>query len=155
LGPSFRGHAQETQEVRQTAEPQIARADDIQSFYATDEALDAALIRFSRSERARARAFHRSEPVKLDQKNPSDEWRHPFRAAQTEEREMTQLYAVIYDRPEELGHEYCLEAMDYATAERMLALFKARYLDADGRGKAYPNGKGFYEVSNPRIVECY
>lgn len=77
LGPAFRGPTAETQEIRQPAEPQIARADDIQSFYVTDEALDAALIRYSRFQLARMRAFNHSKPVKLDQKNPSDDWRKP------------------------------------------------------------------------------
>lgn len=59
------------------------------------------------------------------------------------------LYNVAYDTPE--GRRiYCQQWADHETMERMLALWKQRY--GENGGKAYPNGKGFYNVSNPRIV---
>lgn len=47
---------------------------------------------------------------------------------------------------------YCAKPCDHQTAERTLRDFKRRYLNADGTGRAYPNGKGVYPISNPRIV---
>jgi hypothetical protein len=37
-------------------------------------------------------------------------------------------------------------------AEKMLAMFKSRYLNEDGTGKPYPNGKGIYPFARPQIV---
>lgn len=61
-------------------------------------------------------------------------------------------YEVIYDRGNGTVSSYCLMPMDYDLAEQMLVKFKQLYLNDDGTGKAYPNGKGFYPFSNPRIV---
>ncbi len=60
-------------------------------------------------------------------------------------------YNVAYDRDDGEVIIYCKSWMDHATAEVQLDNFKKRYLNADGTGKAYPNGQGFYPVSNPRI----
>lgn len=60
-------------------------------------------------------------------------------------------YNVAY-RHEGAERIYCLQNSDLATAERTLAAFKTRYENTDGTPKAYPNGKGFYAFSNPRIV---
>ena len=38
-------------------------------------------------------------------------------------------------------------------AEKSLALFKGLYLEKDGTAKPYPNGKGYYDISNPQVVE--
>jgi len=61
------------------------------------------------------------------------------------------MYHVIYDAPDGL-RQYCLQGMTLETAREMLALFKDEYLDENGNGKPYPNGKGFYPFNNPRIV---
>lgn len=60
-------------------------------------------------------------------------------------------YNVLYDTPE--GEVlYCLSWTDLQEAERQLTRFKEIYIDENGRGKKFPNGWGFYQVSNPRIV---
>ena len=60
-------------------------------------------------------------------------------------------YNVQYYAPDGV-RTYCLAWADLATMERVLKNFKASYLNKDGTGKAYPNGKGFYPFRNPRIV---
>lgn len=60
------------------------------------------------------------------------------------------LYNVAYDAPDGM-RIYCQQWHDHVTAERMLALWQDKY-GVNG-GKAYPNGKGFYPYSNPRIVK--
>jgi hypothetical protein len=62
------------------------------------------------------------------------------------------VYNVAYDAPDG-WRIYCMCWMDYASAERQLDNFKGLYLNEDGTGKAYPNGKGFYPFSNPRIIQ--
>lgn len=34
-----------------------------------------------------------------------------------------------------------------------LDAFQRRYLNEDGTGKKYPNGKGFYNFTNPRVIK--
>lgn len=62
------------------------------------------------------------------------------------------MYHVLYDAPDGV-RQYCVQSMDWKTAQEMLALFWENYLGPDGKGKPYPNGKGFYPYSNPRIVK--
>lgn len=60
-------------------------------------------------------------------------------------------YNVAYDTLEGTKF-YTIEDTDLAKAIEMLAKFKARYLNEDGSPKEYPNRKGFYDISNARIV---
>lgn len=60
-------------------------------------------------------------------------------------------FNVMYDAPDG-ARIYCKQWCDRVTADRMLALFVSKYLNPDGTGKTYPNGKGVYPFSNPRIV---
>lgn len=61
------------------------------------------------------------------------------------------MYHVTYDAPDGL-RLYCVQPMSLAVATEHLAKFKARYLNPDGTGRAYPNGEGFYPFRNPVIV---
>ena len=61
-------------------------------------------------------------------------------------------YNVEYDAPDGV-RRYCMCNMDLDTARIQLQNFKNRYLNEDGTGKEYPNKKGFYPFSNPRIVK--
>lgn len=56
------------------------------------------------------------------------------------------MFNVAYDHNGQ-SKLYCVEAMDHNEAERQLNNFISRYV-----GKPYPNGKGFYPFTNPRIV---
>lgn len=57
-------------------------------------------------------------------------------------------YHVIYDAPYGV-RAYCREAMDWKTAQAILAEFTEKYV-----GKPYPSGRGFYPFTNPRIVKA-
>jgi hypothetical protein len=46
---------------------------------------------------------------------------------------------------------YCIQSMTMDKAKEVLAKFCSLYLDEDGNGKAFPNGKGFYNYRNPHI----
>ena len=61
-------------------------------------------------------------------------------------------FNVFYDTPEGVK-EYCLCSMSFREAKKQLANFKRCYLNEDGSPKVYPNGKGYYDISNPRIQE--
>jgi hypothetical protein len=61
------------------------------------------------------------------------------------------MYNVAYDTSVGVKH-YCARNMPLVEAKRQLANFTARYLNADGTPRAYPNGKGVYDVRNPRVV---
>lgn len=61
------------------------------------------------------------------------------------------LYQVVYFAPDGV-RTYCIDDMDFETANEHLEKFKSLYLDDKGRGKAYPNGKGFYPFKNPKVV---
>jgi len=65
--------------------------------------------------------------------------------------EIMTRFNVFYDTPKGLK-KYCLCNMDIQEATKQLVNFKRRYLNSDGTGKTYPNGKGVYDVSNPRIL---
>jgi len=61
------------------------------------------------------------------------------------------MFKVVYDDDGQT-HVYCVYSMDLPKAEEMLKKFKARYLNPDGTGQRFPNGKGYFTVTNPRIV---
>lgn len=61
------------------------------------------------------------------------------------------MFRILYDAPDGV-RSYTVHKMDRPTAERMLALFTNKYLNADGSPRPYPNGKGCYRFTNPRIV---
>lgn len=61
------------------------------------------------------------------------------------------MYQVIYFKDGCL-HTYCGCNMPLDIAKVYLAKFKDNYLNQDGSGKPYPNGKGFYAFTNPQIV---
>lgn len=61
------------------------------------------------------------------------------------------MFNVAYDAPDGV-RLYCLKWMDHSTAKRMLSLWLSKYVNLDGTPKTYPNGKGVYPFSNPRIV---
>lgn len=62
------------------------------------------------------------------------------------------MYNVAYDGPNG-PRTYCVDWMrSHSEASAMLYRFLARYTNADGTPKAYPNGKGFYAFTNIRIV---
>lgn len=63
------------------------------------------------------------------------------------------LYNVAYDRLDGSTELYLgSHVKTHKEAEVWLKQWKEYYLDKDGKPKAYPNGKGFYQVKNPRIV---
>ena len=57
-----------------------------------------------------------------------------------------QLYRVLYNNGDEV-RSYTVDDMPKHIAERYLKRFKDTYV-----GKPYPNGKGFYPFTNPRVV---
>lgn len=61
-------------------------------------------------------------------------------------------YNVFYDAPDGV-RKYALMNMCKERAELALAQFKSRYLNPDGTPKEYPNKKGFYSFTNPRVEE--
>ncbi len=61
---------------------------------------------------------------------------------------MKQSFNIRYDRGDGTFSHYLQCWVDKATAEIYLAKFVEQYV-----GKPYPNGKGFYPFTNPRIVE--
>lgn len=60
-------------------------------------------------------------------------------------------YNVAYDTAQGVKH-YCLCNMSLTEAKIQLSKFRQRYLKADGNPRRYPNGKGVYDIQNPRIV---
>lgn len=61
---------------------------------------------------------------------------------------------VMYDAPD--GQRlYCKENCSELKARVMLDLFRARYLNKDGTPKPYPNGRGMYAFTNPRLVTVW
>lgn len=61
------------------------------------------------------------------------------------------LYQVLYNDGK-MVKSYCLNKMTLEEATKQLNAFKSRYLNEDGTGKCYPNGKGYYPFTNPRIT---
>ena len=59
-------------------------------------------------------------------------------------------YNIFYDTPNG-KMTYCMADMDKTTALDMLRKSKDHYLDSNGKGKRYPNKKGYYAISNVRI----
>ncbi len=68
-------------------------------------------------------------------------------------REEGETFQVVYEDNKGVTHTCCMADMCYEEAEEMLERFKEQYLNADGTGKAYPNGKGYYPFFNPRIID--
>lgn len=66
-------------------------------------------------------------------------------------QEGAMLYHVVYDTPCKKGVTYCVCPMPREVAEKYLENFKRLYLNPDGTGKPYPNGRGAYQFTNPRI----
>lgn len=64
------------------------------------------------------------------------------------------MFNVMYENTDTgRVHTYCGDWMHTKDqAEIMLDSFKSRYLNKDGTGKVYPNGKGTYPFRNPRVV---
>jgi hypothetical protein len=59
------------------------------------------------------------------------------------------LYNVAYDSPsDKTTRHYCDFPMGRKDALKYLRLFRERYV-----GKPYPNGEGFYDFRNARLVE--
>jgi len=66
---------------------------------------------------------------------------------------MKTVYGIFYLYDGE-PREYTKDLMDLDTAKRMLNLWLSRYWDEKtNKGKAYPNGKGFYPVTKAQIVK--
>jgi hypothetical protein len=55
----------------------------------------------------------------------------------------------VYYRNEQSGRlcRYCLSPMSKELAEEYARKFNERYLDIHGRGRAFPNGRGYYPYS--------
>jgi len=64
---------------------------------------------------------------------------------------MRDAHNVFYDY-NGVTKKWCLCNMDKETAQEYLAKFKAKYQNADGTPKAFPNGQGFYPIANPRVL---
>lgn len=47
---------------------------------------------------------------------------------------------------------YCMQDMSLIDALVQMRRLIEKYMSADGTPKPYPNGKGFYDVKEPRIV---
>lgn len=59
------------------------------------------------------------------------------------------LYNVAYDSPSDgTTRHYCDFPMTRKEASRYLRIFRDRFV-----AKPYPNGQGFYDFRNPRLVE--
>jgi hypothetical protein len=61
------------------------------------------------------------------------------------------IYNVAYDTSEGIKF-YCVCWMNRQQASSILQDFKRRYVNPDGTPKRYPNKKGYYDISNPRLV---
>lgn len=57
------------------------------------------------------------------------------------------IFNVAYDKEDGHTFHYLLDPVTYADAQKWLNRFSERYVN-----KPYPNAKGFYKVTNPRIV---
>lgn len=66
---------------------------------------------------------------------------------------MPKRFNIAYDRGDGTMSLYQMCDSDRKTAERSLSAFKSRYENPDGTPRPYPNGKGFYPFSNPRVIE--
>jgi hypothetical protein len=63
------------------------------------------------------------------------------------------MYNVKYDAPSGSRHYLVEDVPTLELAKIHLRKFRTRYMDEQGNGKAYPNGKGFYPFTNVRIVK--
>ena len=64
------------------------------------------------------------------------------------------MFNVFYDTSTRRRVAYCQAKMSHQEALGQLARFKIRYLDRSGRGRAYPNGQGRYDIRNARVEPC-
>lgn len=67
------------------------------------------------------------------------------------------MFNILYDTPE--GTKvYCLCDISLGEAKKQLRKFRERYMerqpDGSWKGKAYPNGRGFYQIFNVRIAHA-
>lgn len=61
------------------------------------------------------------------------------------------MYKVFYNKGDKV-YDYTVDLMTYSEAFRQLTRLKALYWNTDETPRAYPNGKGHYDLSNPRMV---
>lgn len=61
-------------------------------------------------------------------------------------------YNVRYNTTEGIRY-YLTEWADYHTACTFFFSFKERYLNLDGTPRPYPNGKGYYDISDVTLVK--
>lgn len=62
-------------------------------------------------------------------------------------------YRVWYDNPHRGDVvSYTIYGMTRETAEWHAEEFRCRYLNEDGTGQTYPNGKGVYPFTNVRVL---
>ena len=62
------------------------------------------------------------------------------------------LYNVWLEDDSEYFREITLCHADIVTMSNILARYANNYLNPDGSPKPYPNGKGFYPISVPKLV---
>jgi len=62
------------------------------------------------------------------------------------------MFNIAFEKDGQTRH-YCLQWAERSTMERMLELFIRRYGNGVDDLRPYPNGKGVYHFTNPRIVE--
>lgn len=63
-------------------------------------------------------------------------------------------YNIEYHRKDGRAFLYLTSATDKPTAERLLKQMRQRYfLPFSNKPKPYPNGEGYYDIINPRIVQ--
>jgi len=60
---------------------------------------------------------------------------------------MKPLFNVMYDLPNGSSRLYLIEPVPYRTALTYRNKFTTRYV-----GKSFPNGRGMYPYTNPRVV---
>lgn len=57
------------------------------------------------------------------------------------------MFRVLYDAPDGI-RSYTVDPMELPVAIEQCLQFRSKYV-----GKPYPNGRGFYPFSNPRIIQ--
>ena len=60
---------------------------------------------------------------------------------------MSQFFNIAYEKEDGRTFHYLCQPVPLEQAREWLKKFRDRYVN-----KPYPNGKGFYKVSNPRII---
>lgn len=61
------------------------------------------------------------------------------------------MFKVLYDSPQGV-RSYCICPLTAEGAKEQAQKFRERYLNEDGTGKAFPNGRGHYPFKNVRIA---